>query len=161
MKNMASWLITIFIVTFWIFRLVVAFLASMAVETGFNPIDMMTEIIVLFVSFFCILLIIKRNIIGGILYAIVYGYYFGITAFNGIMNIINAKGISNLYIQGGMEILISLVAIFLAIFIVADLAFNKDRAEEKDNKNTHWFYKNKKYERKLDERADKNQYRTR
>jgi len=28
------------------------------------------------------------------------------------------------------------------------------------DKQTDWFYKNKEYDRKLDERADKNQYRT-
>ena len=161
MKNMASWLITVFIVTFWIFRLVVAFLASMDIDTGFNPTDMMSEITVLFVSFFSILLIIKRHIIGAILYATAYGFYFGASAFKGIMDIISANGVVSMYIQGGVGMLVSLVAIFLAIAVLVDLLFNKDRAEEKDNKETHWFYKNKKYERKLDERADKNQYRTR
>ena len=39
MKKMASWLIIILIIMFWIFRLVVCYMDSMAIETGFNPID--------------------------------------------------------------------------------------------------------------------------
>ena len=157
MKNVVSWLVTIFIVVFWIFRLVISYLYAMGEEVVFKPLDINTEILVLFISFFSILLIIARKKLGGILYFISYAYYFGIDAYNGIMNAINQSGSMESY----ASTLVSFVAIILAISALMDVFFNNDRHEGKDNKDTHWFYKNKKYERKLDERADKNQYRIR
>lgn len=157
MKNMASWLISIFIVMFWVFRVIVAYMFAMGFESVFKPIDLNTEIIVLFVSFTSILFIFKRKLFGGILYAASYGYYFGLNAYNGVKKIIEEPN----NIQGGAEIFVSIIAIGLAISILIDLLFNKNRNEFKDNKNTYWFYKNKKYDRNLDERADKNQYRLR
>lgn len=157
MKKMASWLIIIFMAMFWIFRLVISYLTSMGFEPTFQPIDMTTEIIVLFVSFIAILLTIRRKLIGGIFYFLVYAYYFGLTAVQGITDIMNNK----VGMSGYENIFISCIAIGLAIAAVLDLILNKDGHEGKDNENTYWFYKNKKYERKLDERADKNQYRIR
>lgn len=157
MKNVASWLVTIFIVVFWIFRLVIAYLYSIGIEFAVKPLDMNTEILVLFISFFSILLFIARKKVGGILYFISYAYYFGIDAYNGIMSAI--KHVSSM--ENYTSTLVSCVAIILAISALMDVFFNKDRHEGKDNKDTHWFYKDKKYERKLDKRADKNQYRIR
>lgn len=157
MKNMASWLITIFVIMFWVFRLGLTYSTSMGLESTFAPTDMMSEIIVLFVSFIAILFYIKRNFFGAILYATTYGYYFGIEAFQALM-----KLIENPYdLNAGTALFIPLIAIVLVVCVLLDLALNKDKHEGKDNKDTYWFYKNKKYERKLDERADKNQYRTR
>ena len=158
MKNVASWLVTIFIVVFWIFRLVIAYLYSIGIEFAVKPLDMNTEILVLFISFFSILLFIARKKVGGILYFISYVYYFGMDAYNGVMNAINQNDSSTVSYT---STLVSCVAIILATSALMDVFLNKDRHEGKDNKDTHWFYKNKKYERKLDERADKNQYRIR
>lgn len=158
MKSMASWLIAIFVVMFWIFRLVVCYVYSTGTDLGFPPTDMMTEIIVLFVSFTGILFMFNRKRIGAILYSGSYFCYFGYVALNGVINLANGKlPVEDQY----NSFLISFIAIVLAILALADLFLNKDRAESKDNKDTYWFYKNKKYERNLDERADKNQYRIR
>ena len=155
MKNMASWLITIFIVMFWIFRFIVSFVASMGFETAFAPTDANMEIIILFITFISIMLIVKRKLIGGIIYIVTYGYYFGMTAYQGILSAINGQGTLDDY----SNTFFAIIALILAISIVMDLLINKDRSEGVDNKDTHWFYKNKKYDRKLDDRADKNQYR--
>ena len=37
---------------------------------------------------------------------------------------------------------------------------DKNRKAHPKDKKTDWFYKNEQYDRKLDERADKNNYRT-
>ena len=157
MKNVASWLITIFIIAFWIFRLVLAYLYSIGIEIVAKPLDLTTEILVLFISFFGILLFISRKKVGGILYFISYVYYFGMDAYKGITSSIDGGGSIDSY----TSTLISCLAIILAVCTLFDVLFNSDRHEGKDNKDTYWFYKNKKYERKLDERADKNQYRIR
>ena len=40
-----------------------------------------------------------------------------------------------------------------------DIFLNKDRKGSTRDKKTDWFYTNKDYDRKLDDRADKNQYK--
>ena len=154
MKKMSSWLITIFIIMFWAFRLIVAFASSMELNFPIKPIDLTVEMISLFVTFFAILLIVKRSLIGGIIYAATNIYYFGTYAYK----FISESG-SSVSIDAVPDLFMAMVALILAVAILMDLALNKDRHEGKDNKDTYWFYKNKKYDRELDERADKNQYR--
>ena len=74
---------------------------------------------------------------------------------------INFINVSNGYmdIEALINLIVTTVALILSFGILLDLSLNKDRHEGKDDKATHWFYKNDKYDRKLDERADKNQYR--
>ena len=40
-----------------------------------------------------------------------------------------------------------------------DIFLNKERKGSTKDKKTDWFYDNEEYTRKLDERADKNQYK--
>ena len=154
MKKMSSWLLTIFIGMFWVFRLIVAFTYNMAIDFPIKPLDFNIEMILLFVTFFAILLIVKRKLLGGIIYVIANVYYFGAYAYNLISvnaTSMNMDTMTNLAVAG--------VALILSVGILIDLALNQDRHEGKDDKNTYWFYKNEKFDRKLDERADKNQYR--
>ena len=60
MRSMASYLLLIFMVMFWIFRIVVAFTTSIGVDIGFVPMNMNMEIILLFVAMVCIGLVGKR-----------------------------------------------------------------------------------------------------
>ena len=154
MKKMSSWLLTIFIIMFWVFRIIVAFTYNMGIEFAIKPLNFNTEMILLFVTFFAILLILKRKLLGGIIYVISNIYYFGSYAYS----FISAPG-TEMDMETVMNIFIAAVALILSIGILLDLALNQDRHEGKDDKNTHWFYKNEKFDRKLDERADKNQYR--
>ena len=50
------------------------------------------------------------------------------------------------------------LGIILAFAVLVDLAVDKGR-KPKDKK-TDWFYANEQYDRQLDDRADKNNYRT-
>lgn len=154
MKKMSSWLLTIFIIMFWVLRVIVAFTYNMGIEFAIKPLNFNTEMILLFVTFFAILFILKRKLIGGIIYVISNVYYFGTYAY-GFM----ASPSTEMDMDTVMNIFVSAVALILSIGILLDLALNQDRHEGKDDKNTHWFYKNEKFDRKLDERADKNQYR--
>ena len=139
---------------FWVFRLIVAFTYNLAIDFPIKPLDFNIEMILLFVTFFAILLIVKRKLLGGIIYVIANVYYFGAYAYN----FITASG-AVINIETVPDLAVATVALILSMGILIDLALNKDRHEGKDNKDTYWFYKDKKYDRKLDERADKNQYR--
>ena len=68
--SLISYLITMFAGLFWIFRVVVAVTTSLNIDIGFTVPDLTAEIIMLFVALLCIVLIIRRQLIGAILYIV-------------------------------------------------------------------------------------------
>lgn len=157
MKNLSSWLICFFMIMYWAFRVVVAITGSMGVDFVVKPIDNNIEIILLFVVLICIPFIFKRKLIGAIIYLLSYGYYFGRGLYTNIMQMINGETLSmDVY----TNMFFSLIAVAIPIFALFDILLDKNRQKNPVDKKTDWFYKNKDYDRKLDERADKNNYRT-
>ena len=59
-----------------------------------------------------------------------------------------------------INVLFSLVGVALPLFTFFDLLLDKNRKNNPKDKKTDWFYNNKDFDRKLDDRADKNNYRT-
>lgn len=157
MKNLSSWLIVMFIIMFWLFRIVVAVTGSMEIEFFEKPIDINAEIILLFVVILCVPFIFKRKLVGALIYLGAYGWYFGRGLIQNIMQIIKGE---TLGMDTYMSMFIALIAITLPIVAIFDILVDKNRMKNPVNKQTDWFYKNKEYDRKLDERADKNNYRT-
>ena len=155
MTSMFSYLITIAGVVFWIIRLVITFTSSLNIDIGIEPIDFNIEVVLLFVTLFCMILIVKRNIIGALIYFVAYGGYFGTDLYNGIINIKN--GDTNLVDY--VTLFVSFLGVLIAFLTLLDIFLNKERKGSTRDGKTDWFYKNKEYTRKLDERADTNQYR--
>ena len=54
----------------------------------------------------------------------------------------------------------AVIGIILPLLIVIDTLLDKNRKAHPVDKQTDWFYKNKDFDREVDERADRNQYRT-
>ena len=54
---------------------------------------------------------------------------------------------------------ISTLGVIIPLLTLLDIALNKNRKGSVKDEKTDWFYTNKQYERKLDERADDNQYK--
>ena len=151
MKKFSTWLIVMFMVIFWIFRLVIAFTDSLNIDIGITPVDSNGEVALLFISLICIVLIAKRKMIGGVIYLLTHLVYFCIDIYN---NVLGGTGVA----YGNA--FFSLIGIILPIVAIFDLLFDKAaKAHPKDDK-TDWFYKNKNYDREFDERADENNYRT-
>lgn len=155
MRSLTSYLLAIFMVMFWIFRIVVAFTASIGINIGFNPINLNMEIVLLFVTIPCIVLVFKRNIIGSILYLIVYLSYFGIDLYGIVTGIMSGYTTLVDYTRA----LSSFIGVVLPIVVFFNLLIDKNRITYTEDKKTDWFYKNEEYDRKLDSRVDKNQYR--
>ena len=139
MKNFSSWLIAIFAFMFWGFRLVGTVLYSIGSDFLFVPSNMTMEIALLFITFICICFIIKRKLLAALIYLVC-----------------DSTLSTDLY----MAILFEFFGLVLAIAAIFDVLLDKSRKANPVDKNTDWFYKNKDYDRKLDERADKNNYRT-
>ncbi len=157
MKSVGSYLLVCFMAMFWVFRIIVAFTTTMGIDFPFQPINQTIEIILLFVTLVCIILVVKRKLVGAILYLVGYGLYFGTDLYNIFVAV--ANGVS-LEITQYATILVSFIGIILPICVVFELLLDKNRKAHPVDKKTDWFYKNEQYDRKMDERADKNNYRT-
>lgn len=158
MKNLSSWLICIFVIMFWLFRVIVAITGSMGLDFVVKPIDNNIEIALLFIVLICVPFIFKRKLIGAIVYLICYGWYFGRGLVENVMQMINSE--VTLSMQTYTEMFFSLIAVALPLLVLFDILFDKNRTKNPVDKKTDWFYKNEQYDRELDERADKNNYRT-
>ena len=160
MKNFSTWMIVMFIVMFWIFRVMMAVSAELNWEMGaLRPLNTQIEIMLLFVVLVCIVLIVKRKILGALIYLLAYGLYFG-------TDIVNNLSVLSSALEAGVDInlyanlLLSLIGLILPIVTILDLLMDKARKANPKDKKTDWFYNNEQFDRKLDERADKNNYRT-
>ena len=159
MKNLSSWLIAIFAFMFWGFRVITTILYSLGTEFVAEPIDLTMEIALLFITFICICFITKRKLLPSIIYLISHLAYYGIYLYQNIISIINEEELINAGIDNYLSILIAFVGIIIPIAEFFDVLLDKNRKAHPVDKQTDWFYKNKDFDRKLDERADKNQYR--
>lgn len=160
MKNFSTILLVMFVAMFWVFRLIVAFMYEIGQDLGgIVPYNQQMEIIILFIVLVCMILIVKRKIIGALIYLVAYGIYFGTNLISSFGTMANPGGDLvdvTIYLNG----FISLIGIALPIAVLLDLLLDKNRKAHPKDKKTDWFYKNEAYDRKLDERADKNNYRT-
>lgn len=158
MKSLASWLLAFFMVLFWGFRVIVAISAQTGGDFGgFIAFDNTIEIVLLFVSILSFILILKRSLIGAIIYLVSYGYYFGkyiVTTALPILTSGEAMSISVL-----QNFLAAALGILLGLIIFLNIAFEKTKKNDYSDNKTDWFFRNKDYDRVLDERADKNQYK--
>ena len=156
MRSFASYMIVTFMTMFWAFRIVVAVMAGMNNEFFVTPLDNTIEIVLLFITLLCIALVIRRKMFGGVLYFASYIGYFGVDLYQkAIKPLLNGEGLT---VSGGFTTFISLLAVILAIVVLMDLL--ADRTKRPADKKTEWFYTSKETDRQLDERADKNNYRT-
>ena len=155
MIGVFSYLITMIAGLFWIFRIVVAVTCSLGVKFLIVPFNLNIEIGLLFLSLICFVFIVKRNIIGALVYFVGYGLYFGNDLYDKIPQLIQGKlGVSSYF-----PLFISFLGVLIPFLIVLDIFFNRDRTGEIKDRKTDWYYKNKQYDRDLDDRADKNEYK--
>lgn len=153
MQKFSTWMILSLDVIFWIIRVIATYTYAMGMDFMVVPLNMNMEVILLFIALICFIFIAKRNWLGPIVYLIGYGGYFGVDLYN---NIVNGSITSTNY----ASILFSFFGIVLPLITLLDLALDKNRKAHPTDKKTDWFYKDEKFDRKLDERADKNNYKT-
>lgn len=154
MRTFANWMIAMFMIMYWGFRVVVAYQAANYADFFVKPINLTIEIILLFVTVVCIVLVFKRKLIGGIIYFLSYLAYFGTDLIQTVIPVFSGEAVE----LEAMSAFTSFLGIVLAFAVLLDLAVDKGR-KPKDKK-TDWFYTNKDYDRDYDDRADRNNYRT-
>ena len=162
MKKLSTYLLVIFMIMYWGFRVIITLMAQLGKDVlGVVPINMTFEMVLLFVFLLCAILVVKRKIVGALIYLLSYGMYFGVDLYNNIQTILMPQESGILpEISIYTNTIISLIGIIIPIAVLIDLLADKNRKNNPKDSKTDWFYKNEQYDRKLDERADKNNYRT-
>ena len=161
MTNFSTWLLAIFMVMFWLFRAIAALCTQFSIDfLGITAYNLNMEIIISFVTILCIVLVVKRKLLGAFLYVLMYGTYFGEHLIMNIVPILQKQ--ATLTVDMSLNLMSDIVAIFLAIFVLLDMFVDKSRKVNPIDKKTYWYFKNKKYEEELkarDDREDKNEYK--
>ena len=155
MTTLFSYLLTFLGIIFWFFRAITTLLYQLKIDFFSIPLNDTIEIIVLFATIPCILLVIKRNIIGATGYFAIYGSYFG-TALYEMFFKIQETGMT---VVNMSDVLILSMGVIIPLLTFFDIALNKHRGNFGADKKTNWFYNNEKFDREFDQRADRNQYK--
>ena len=158
MKKLSTYLLVIFMIMYWILRIIIALSAELGRDfIGITPTNEIFEVVLLFAFLVCVVLVVKRKLTGGLLYLALYGIYFGgdVTA---KLNTLSTNG--SLSMAENTGLIISMLGIILPLAVLIDLLLDKNRKINPKDKKTDWFYQNEEFDRKLDDRADKNNYRT-
>ena len=158
MKNMSTWLLAMFMVMFAGFRVIVTItnqqgdpLAGLVVE------NITIEIALIFLTLLCLVLVVKRKLIGALIYVVSYGWYYGIGLLGTIYGIL-IEG-ETIVADSSLGILVSAIGVLLPLMVLIDTLVDKSRKLHPVDKKTDWFYKNEQFDRKFDERADRNEYK--
>lgn len=155
MTSLFSYLLTFLAIIFWVFRAIVTILYQLDREFFTTPLNTTYEIILLFLTLPCLILVVKRNIVGAAAYLALYGIYFGAALYE----YLTASVASGFDIATGANLIFTVVGVIIPLLTFLDILVNKNRTLGNGNKKADWFYKNEDYDRQFDERADRNQYR--
>lgn len=155
MTSLFSYLLTFLAVIFWAFRAVVTVMFQLDNPLFAQPSNLNYEIIVLFLTLPCIVGICKRNIVFAAGYLALYATYFGNTLYLVVQNATDV-GIT---LINSADMLCTVMGIIIPLLIFFDILLNKNRTIGTGAKKEDWFYANEEYDRKFDERADRNQYK--
>ncbi|MBO5413346.1 MAG: hypothetical protein J6A29_03480 [Clostridia bacterium] len=152
--SMFSLLISLFAVIFWVLRVAVAFTASMGMEFMLKPLNLPVEIILTFITFVCIIFIFKRSLLGALVYLISNLGYYGVYLYNIIVKT------EEIVVVDYLNIIISIIGILLPLIIFIDVGMSQsNKKTTSKTKKTDWFFQNEQFDRKYDDRADRNQYK--
>lgn len=157
--TMLSYMLTIWDIILWVLRAAIAITYTMGIDFAIVPLNLTIEIIVLFLTIPAMIFVVKRNVIGAACYMAVYVSYFGTAIYNTVNNVVSEDGLT---IGNSFDLLISIMCVVIPVLTFLDVLLNKHRksilGKQRGN---DWFYDNKDFDRNLDDRADKNQYKIR
>lgn len=155
MTSLFSYLLTFLAILFWFFRAIATVLFQLDREFFTVPLNVNLEILILFATLPCIVLVVKRNIVGAAAYLGIYAAYFGTALYEAVIEM-QVEGIT---IVNSSNLFSVLLGVLIPLFTFLDILFNKHRTLGNGVKKENWFYGNEKYDRQYDERADRNQYK--
>ena len=124
MKTFANWMTVIFMIMYWGFRIFITYMFTNGGEYPVKPINLYTEIVVLFITFMCIVLVFKRQRVGGFIYFGINMMYYGFELYKSISNTIADGG--KIDVMGsGLDMFASFLGIVMGIVVFAVVALDE------------------------------------
>lgn len=154
-KTMSHYLIIMFMVMLLLFRFIVLFTTVLGIDFPVVASNEKIEIVMLLVALVCIILFTKTKLSGGIIYLVSSLIYYG-PEFIKLMTA-SKTGTS---IDMAIQLVALMIELVIPIFAIFILLYDKKQEINPVDKKTDFFYKGDQYDRKYDDRADKNNYRT-
>lgn len=155
-RTMSHYLIIMFMVMLLIFRFVVLFTTVIGIDFPITVANENFEIVMLLISLVCIILFTKTKLSGAIIYLVASFAYYG-PEFIKLLPVAMDGAIT---MKMATQIIVLLVELVIPIFALFILIYDKKQEINPVDKKTDFFYKGDQYDRKYDDRADKNNYRT-
>jgi len=152
---MFGYFITSLAAIFWIFRLIVALMYTGGTAFAFAPMNITIEIILLFITFVCIIFIARRKMLGAVAYLIAQCAYFGVDAYRNLEIILEGTPTNTTY----LSLMISVFAVLIPVLAIMNIGLSTGKKSTGKNKKTDWFYATTEHDREFDDRADRNQYK--
>lgn len=156
MRTMSNYLIIMFSVMLFIFRLIVVFTAVLGIEFMVQPISIPYEMVLLFIMIISIILMSKNKLSGAIILLVASIVYYGPS----LLEVLKYMSSNPITQEIAIQVLVSIVCILIPVFAFFIIALAKEQEKRPVDKKTDFFYKTDAYDRQYDERADKNNYRT-
>ena len=76
MKKFSTYLLVVFMMLFWVLRIVITLASQLGKSfMGIVPMNETFEIAILFLTLLCVVLIVKRKMIGSLLYLTIHAIY--------------------------------------------------------------------------------------
>lgn len=154
-KTMSHYLIIMFMIMLLLFRFIVLFTTVLGIDFPVVASNEKIEIVMLLVALVCIILFTKTKLSGGIIYLVSSLIYYG-PEFIKLMTA-SKTGTS---IDMAIQLVALMIELVIPIFAIFILLYDKKQEINPVDKKTDFFYKGDQYDRKYDDRADKNNYRT-
>lgn len=154
-KTMSHYLIIMFMIMLLLFRFIVLFTTVLGIDFPVVASNEKIEIVMLLVTLVCIILFTKTKLSGGIIYFVTSLIYYG-PEFIKLMTA-SKVGIS---MDMAIQLIVLMIELVIPIFAIFILLYDKKQEINPVDKKTDFFYKGDQYDRKYDDRADKNNYRT-
>ena len=117
---MFGYIITTLASIFWIFRVIVMIMYTTGTKLPIAPMNVTFEIVLLFITFVCIILIAKRKMLGAVIYLIAQCAYFGVDAYKNIETIIETQPQTTTYIS----LFISTIAVIIPVLAVMNIGLS-------------------------------------
>lgn len=155
-KTMSHYLIIMFMVMLLLFRFIVLFTTVIGIDFPVVSSNEKIEIGMILITLVCIILFTKTKLFGGIIYLLASLIYYGPELVNILPTALNGSVSMDMTIN----VLFLLVELVIPIFALFILIYDRKQEINPVDKKTDFFYKGDQYDRKYDDRADKNNYRT-
>lgn len=155
MKSFEYYLIISFSALLFIFRLIVVITTVLGVKFSVISLNVGFELILLVLMLLSIILMVKTKLTGATIFLVGSLVYYVPDLINSFRNLSAVTST----MEGSIQLISSIISLLIPIFAFFIILLAKKQQISPVNKKTDFFYKGDQYDRKYDDRADKNNYR--